>query len=354
MAGSDTTRWLIPLLATATAAAAVLLHRLLLRNERQTWQRLTVATDALALAAGRDLTQVLHTAVVHTADLVPAADVEIETGPVAGHPAGRNRLVRGNRRGLGYDGAAAQAPPASGRPVAEVPLATTRDERPAGILRLRFHRGTARLTARNSLLVRTLASHAAAAIRNAHNAHEAAHDPLTDLPNRRNLHRSLAEILGKHRPLGQVAVALIDLDNFKEINDTIGHPAGDRALCEVATRLRTAANGALVARLGGDEFALVLIENTVTETVQHAEQVLTAVRGPIPLGGIPASLEASAGLAIATTGIGHDELLRRADVALYRAKGLVQPVRLVVYQPNLDRASTAAGRYHAALRNVRR
>jgi diguanylate cyclase (GGDEF)-like protein len=147
-------------------------------------------------------------------------------------------------------------------------------------------------------------------------------DPLTGLPNRalflQNLRKAIAE-----RGEGVVAVALIDLDRFKEINDTLGHHYGDELLREFALRVAGLVRQAdCFARLGGDEFALLL--PTLTDErplVEIAERIATALQRPFILNGLPIEIEASIGSALwPQHGDDVETLVRRADAAMYLAK----------------------------------
>jgi diguanylate cyclase len=151
--------------------------------------------------------------------------------------------------------------------------------------------------------------------------HAAAHDPLTGLPNRRAFYRSAPAMVADDRRRPLVAV-LVDLDDFKRVNDTLGHAVGDHVLVTVARRFSALARGGLVARLGGDEFvALFDWPDADSRRLDEAGQVLTtALAAPIPLpeGGV--AVTASVGLASASGPADLAELLDRADAAMYRAK----------------------------------
>jgi diguanylate cyclase (GGDEF)-like protein/PAS domain S-box-containing protein len=153
--------------------------------------------------------------------------------------------------------------------------------------------------------------------------HQAFHDPLTGLANRALFRDRVGHALqrtGRRRE--QVSVLFLDLDDFKTVNDSLGHAAGDRLLTSVAERLLNATRGCdTVARLGGDEFA-VLLENTRDEddALTVADRVAQALRAPLALEGSELQLCASIGLARARPEDGPEELLRNADVAMYRAK----------------------------------
>ncbi|MGZ8378578.1 MAG: putative bifunctional diguanylate cyclase/phosphodiesterase, partial [Gemmatirosa sp.] len=153
--------------------------------------------------------------------------------------------------------------------------------------------------------------------------HQAFHDPLTGLANRALFRDRVAHALqrtGRRRE--QVSVLFLDLDDFKTVNDSLGHAAGDRLLTTVAERLLNATRGCdTVARLGGDEFA-VLLENTRDEedALTVADRVAQALRAPLALEASELQMCASIGLARARPEDGPEELLRNADVAMYRAK----------------------------------
>jgi diguanylate cyclase (GGDEF)-like protein len=150
--------------------------------------------------------------------------------------------------------------------------------------------------------------------------HQALHDALTGLPNRALLHRRAERVLRGDDP---AAMLLIDLDRFKEVNDTLGHDYGDALLIEVAERLGAALRrGDTLARLGGDEFAVLVAGAPDREAVvEMATRLQDALRRPFALRGVAVELEASIGVALYPehgTTIGR--LLQRADVAMYDAK----------------------------------
>ena len=172
------------------------------------------------------------------------------------------------------------------------------------------------------LLLPTVAVHLAgeAALRDRHRAE---HDGLTDLPNRTAMHRRLAQALSEHARGTHTAVMFMDLDRFKEINDTLGHRHGDELLKAVARRLADVVlPGETVARLGGDEFALIvpgLRDHASAEAA--AARILGALHEPIRLEGLRLEVDASLGIALAPEhGEDVDTLLQRADIAMYQAK----------------------------------
>lgn len=154
-------------------------------------------------------------------------------------------------------------------------------------------------------------------------AHMAFNDALTDLPNRTFLREQLE---AKLRRLGgaraQLPILCLDLDGFKNVNDTLGHPIGDALLVQVSQRLTTALPDAFVARLGGDEFAVILPEGADSEDcMRGARRLGELFQQPFVIDGQQALIGTSIGIAIAPQdGVTADVLLKNADLALYRAK----------------------------------
>jgi diguanylate cyclase len=174
--------------------------------------------------------------------------------------------------------------------------------------------------------------------------HGANHDALTGLPNRPYFHQRLQTALTRpgDRP---VAVALIDLDDFKEVNDTLGHEIGDLLLIAVAQRLDACVRAEdTVARLGGDEFVVVLDAADPSAADLAAERMIEALRQPVVAGGHELPIRASIGIADGRTGDESSLLLRHADIAMYAAKNLPGTAYLH-YDPDM----TAAGTDHAHL-----
>ncbi|WP_369138526.1 putative bifunctional diguanylate cyclase/phosphodiesterase [Modestobacter versicolor] len=153
-------------------------------------------------------------------------------------------------------------------------------------------------------------------------AHQANHDPLTGLPNRTLLAAHVAERF--HPGEGRLACIFLDLDNFKVVNDSLGHAAGDRLLVELARRLRvTVRPGDLVARFGGDEFVVVCQDVGEDAAVALAERIRTALRQPVALGGVELHPAASVGVTVQTSEhTAPEELIRDCDTAMYQAKAL--------------------------------
>jgi diguanylate cyclase len=154
-------------------------------------------------------------------------------------------------------------------------------------------------------------------------AHEANHDGLTHLLNRRTFDNHLSGFLASNSDDVRGAILLLDLDGFKEINDRLGHQTGDMVLLGVADQLsRSAPEAAVVARLGGDEFAVLIPDvGSDASTMAIVEQLRTELTRPIVVDGFPLSVGVSIGLAFAPThGRTPEDLLSAADVAMYRAK----------------------------------
>jgi diguanylate cyclase (GGDEF)-like protein len=168
-------------------------------------------------------------------------------------------------------------------------------------------------------------------------AHRAMHDALTGLPNRVLLHDRLERMLA--RPDEPLVLMIVDLDDFKAVNDTLGHAYGDRLLQEVGGRL----GGVLrpddtLARLGGDEFAVLLPRLSLEEGERLAERLVGALDDAFMLDGMVLHVRASVGLAHHPEhGSDPDDLLRRADIALYCAKSSQRPVE--IYAPSQDNYS---------------
>jgi diguanylate cyclase len=330
---------LVPLLRVFFA------NRVRAREEREAWQRLARTTDELNSV---DLTTVLQTATTRAAELFSADEVEIAIEPLNSVPA---RIVRGGAEGVTFDGPPADAPLARGM-VIPAALESHDGEADVGELRLRF-RGQVKLSEREGYTLHTFAAALCTAIRNAsafaethrlaaEHALAASLDPLTGLANRRRLFEYGAEVLTQHATRGTTALLLVDLNHFKEVNDTLGHNAGDRVLVEVARRLAGAAGeDDLVARLGGDEFAILFVGLPAPAVAIHrAAMVLNKLGTPIELDGMRLNVEASGGVAPAAGTDSVVELLRRADVAMYQAKRTSQ--RVCAYDRTRDTADVGA------------
>ncbi|MGH2632620.1 MAG: putative bifunctional diguanylate cyclase/phosphodiesterase [Tepidiformaceae bacterium] len=171
--------------------------------------------------------------------------------------------------------------------------------------------------------------------------HQAFHDPLTGLPNRAMFMASFSRSLAAAQACGgRVAVLFLDMDRFKVLNDSLGHGVGDQLLAALSQRLVAATRGHLVARLGGDEFT-VLVDADDPETVAAviAERVLDSCRMPFSVAGHEIFASVSIGFAVSCeTDRTITDLLRKADIALYRAKSEGRG-RAVVFRRDLDELS---------------
>jgi diguanylate cyclase (GGDEF)-like protein/PAS domain S-box-containing protein len=153
--------------------------------------------------------------------------------------------------------------------------------------------------------------------------HQATHDPLTGLPNRTALARYLGTLLGRASARERVALLMLDLSRFKEVNDTLGHDVGDEVLREVARRFSAQLKSdAFISRIGGDEFAVILPDVAEHTTVDElARRLIEGLRTPIDSRGIAIEVGVNIGIAVAPDhGLDSRELLRHADVAMYTAK----------------------------------
>ncbi|MFE4050814.1 putative bifunctional diguanylate cyclase/phosphodiesterase [Streptomyces sp. YIM B13518] len=196
--------------------------------------------------------------------------------------------------------------------------------------------------------------------------HNAEHDPLTDLPNRALFTRRVQQALSGRRAsdrgaaLRGTAVLFIDLDGFKGVNDTIGHQAGDELLVQAARRLQDAVRkGDTASRLGGDEFAALIVGDGVRDRdarerhiLELADRLRAALSQPYVIDGNDVRVNASIGVAFAEPGLGAGELLRNADLAMYRAKAAGKG-RVELYKPQMQqdvvRRAELATRLRAAL-----
>lgn len=184
--------------------------------------------------------------------------------------------------------------------------------------------------------------------------HLAHHDPLTLLPNRRQLSARLGAALANAGQHARLALLFVDVDNFKSINDTLGHSFGDRVLQHIAERLQAAIGGAgLLARLGGDEFT-VLLEDVKSddEIATCANRIVSTLQQPLTVDGRLLTTSASVGASLYPDHAADAEgLLRAADVALFRAKELGRN-RFALYSPELYDAAAQRFRLEQSLRRA--
>ncbi|MGI9659801.1 MAG: putative bifunctional diguanylate cyclase/phosphodiesterase, partial [Gaiellaceae bacterium] len=182
-------------------------------------------------------------------------------------------------------------------------------------------------------------------------SHQAFHDPLTDLANRALLVDRVQHAFQRQR--NPFALLFLDLDNFKLVNDSLGHAAGDELLKGVAARLRTCLRPTdTAARLGGDEFALLLEETrTPDEAIEVAERVLRAMGEPFHLGDRESFTQTSIGIAMSTLVDATDELIRNADIAMYQAKQRGKGT-YVVFEPSMHEEALERSELESDLRGA--
>ncbi len=220
------------------------------------------------------------------------------------------------------------------------------DDKMLGILSVANRLGdVTTFDAQDGRLFETIAAHTSITLQNARLVdrlrHDALHDNLTKLPNRVLFQQRVTDVLARRRPTDPlVAVMLIDLDRFKEINDTLGHATGDLLLQEVARRLRRAVGERVtVARLGGDEFAVLDPGHVMPDdAVATARRMREELQRSFSYQDLDLEVSASIGVAVAPVhGRDASTLLRRADVAMYAAKST--SVGVAIYGENLDEHS---------------
>src|SRR5205807_241071 len=184
--------------------------------------------------------------------------------------------------------------------------------------------------------------------------HLAHHDPLTQLPNRRSLAAQLESALSRTGSGQRLALLFVDVDNFKSINDTLGHSFGDRVLQHIAERLHAATGPAgRLARLGGDEFTVLLEDVKSSEQVEaRAADIVATLQEPLLVDGRVLTTGASVGASLYPDHAGDAEgLLRAADVALFHAKELGRN-RFALYSPALYDAAAQRFRLEQSLRRA--
>jgi predicted signal transduction protein with EAL and GGDEF domain len=329
-------------------------HQLRADDERRTWQLFAGATRALNQLAEHE---VAIAGVTGAMQLFAPKAAEV----LVLHPSAESRRYLADRAGSITE---EPAPAAAYTPI------RANDDEPGepsrillvggvrvGELRLRFD-GRLGLSPRQQMAFSAYSDALAAALHDAathrelqvitaRSTHDAAHDPLTGLANRATLLQRGDELLRRLDREVPVALLLLDIDHFKEVNDTLGHAAGDELLRTVADRLsRFARSGELLGRLGGDEFALLLTGLPEEGTAAVADRVLTAAGPPWPtdaaplrhvlrrarqlaeelaaptyVAGLQVCVEASVGVVVGPAGSADmSELVRRGDIAMYQAK----------------------------------
>jgi diguanylate cyclase (GGDEF)-like protein len=311
-------------------------------EEGDIWRQLDRTAKEISLLdeEGVAVAAVARAAELFKADVVELAVAASDGGParvVVRHNDGTQSSREEPRHSLGAT--AAEATPA--HVVSTVAPGTTWTVTPlegvqglTGSLRLGFH-ARVTLSQRQQKVLSTFLHGVSTSLQNARlygemrrladrYAQEARHDPLTGLANRKFFYeRALSELNRSGRDGTHVGLLLIDLDHFKEINDTLGHGAGDDLLRAVAGRLKKALREAdLVARLGGDEFAVLLCGMPTPDASDRiADEVLRLLAEPINHDGLRLAVEGSIGVAVyPSDGTTVEDLLRHADVAMYQAK----------------------------------
>jgi diguanylate cyclase (GGDEF)-like protein len=324
-------RWLLVLPPVLWLLRQSYGNRLRADDERRGWQEFSRATEALNRLEERGVAE----AGVHgAARLFPAATIEVRVL----RPDGL-RSYRGGSESAVVAGPAPDGPPgplAVGRPL-QVGGADV------GELRLHFPEPV-QLTPREQMQLSAFADALAAALHDAashrelqalsaRSMHAASHDGLTQVANREAL---LAKGNGALRVLERdtpVALLLLDIDHFREVNDTLGHAAGDQLLRILAARMRDYARGdELVARLSGDEFGLLVTALDgpaaadeeaagLTQALRRARELADLVATPVEVAGVQLAVECAVGVVVAPAGsVDMTELLRRGYIAMYRAK----------------------------------
>jgi diguanylate cyclase (GGDEF)-like protein len=192
-------------------------------------------------------------------------------------------------------------------------------------------------------LLETLAAHASVSVENARLVDrlmfDAEHDTLTGLPNRRRMIRALEAAVRVRAPGEVVATMVFDVDGIRDVNDSLGHAAGDKLLVEFAERLRALCPpAALVGRVGGDGFAVTIRIEDAEAAVALATELRDALQSPMEIGSLSLDVDAAVGVAVHPDhGSDPATLLQRADLATHAAKNLTMPVQL--FNPSLESRS---------------
>ncbi|MEU5904441.1 bifunctional diguanylate cyclase/phosphodiesterase [Micromonospora sp. NPDC047527] len=343
-------RWLLLLPPLLWLLQQTYRYRLRADQERRTWRAFAEATAALNQLDERG---VASAAVSGALTLFNAELVDVDVARADG----RWRRYRGDAGGQLIDREV--SPP--GRSEADEhelirPLSV--GAAPVGRLRVRFPRSAPPTTRERDAVaafgdalaaaLHDAATHRELRLVTARSSYEAVHDLLTGLANRTAMlgkgDQSLRQLAHEH----PVALLLLDINQFKEVNDTLGHAAGDQLLRLTANRLSALARpGDLLARLGGDEFALLLTSVPVlgdrtapmAYALRQAREIAERLAAPTEVAGVRMSIEVSVGVVVADAGAADlTELLRRADIAMYQAKEGGGSV--AAYDSTRDAAST--------------
>ncbi|MEU4396953.1 putative bifunctional diguanylate cyclase/phosphodiesterase [Micromonospora orduensis] len=343
-------RWLLLLPPLLWLLQQTYRYRLRADQERRTWRAFAEATAALNQLDERGAASAAVTGALalFNAELV---DVDVARAD------GRWRRYRGDAGGQMVDREV--GPPELSEPDEhELIRPLSVGAAPVGRLRVRFPRSAPpsnrerdAVAAFGDALAAALhdaATHRELRLVTARSSYEAVHDPLTGLANRAAMlgkgDQSLRQLAHDH----PVALLLLDINQFKEVNDTLGHAAGDQLLRLTANRLSSMARpGDLLGRLGGDEFALLLTSVPVlgdraaplAHALRQAREIAERLAAPTEVAGVRMSIEVSVGVVVADAGTADmTELLRRADIAMYQAKEGGGSV--AAYDGSRDAAST--------------
>ncbi|MFY1619415.1 putative bifunctional diguanylate cyclase/phosphodiesterase [Micromonospora sp. WMMD736] len=343
-------RWLLLLPPLLWLLQQTYRYRLRADQERRTWRAFAEATAALNQLDERG---VASAAVTGALTLFNAELVDVEVA----RPDGRWRRYRGDASGQLLDREV--SPPDTSEPDEYElvrPLAV--GAAPVGQLRVQFPRSAPPTTRERDAVaafgdalaaaLHDAATHRELRLVTARSSYEAVHDALTGLANRTAMlgkgDQSLRQLAHDH----PVALLLLDINQFKEVNDTLGHAAGDQLLRLTANRLSALARpGDLLGRLGGDEFALLLTSVPVlgdraapmAHALRQAREIAERLAAPTEVAGVRMSIEVSVGVVVADAGTADlTELLRRADIAMYQAKEGGGSV--AAYDSTRDAAST--------------
>ncbi len=178
-------------------------------------------------------------------------------------------------------------------------------------------------------------------------------DSLTGLPNRQSFEARFQRLLDKDAPRRPVALMMLDLDRFKQVNDTLGHNAGDALIAAVGHRLRSVCDhSSVLARLGGDEFAILEEQGRAADLLALAERIIGAIGRPFHIDGVDAFVGVSIGIVMAgTEDRDRRELTRKADIALYEAKARGRN-RACFYEAEMDEAVQSRHTIEAELREA--
>lgn len=327
-------RWLLGLPTALWLLHHAYTQHVRVKERRRMWNALAVATRSLNRP---DEARVAEAGVRGALEVFTVGRAEIMLGPPDGPWRGWVAEADGGVQPLPATTAPARLPSASarGRPWV-MPLLAGQAQ--IGLLRVYFpdpEPGDEELSAMQAYADALAAALHDTATRDklhqvlTQSTHDAQHDPLTGLLNRAALLARGETAVQLMRHGAPVALLLVDVDHFREINDTLGHAAGDQVLAVTGQRLGEAAGpGDLVGRLGGDEFAMLVteppgdtLEEALTQLVQRGRELIARLAEQATICGVPVSIEASVGLVVAPAGTADlTELLRRAAAAMAQAK----------------------------------